>query len=173
MRCDTRVVTGVLKKLAEGTPPENRREGGGRKSRIKMGSEKADVLEGALRIGFGLKNTAHFINELGVSPGKKPIHKGSVARAAKLQFGLVSGKQQTTKTGSRDVNGGWARSRKAIAKQWRDDIDTKKSEVEGTLFVDEHSEFCMLGEGAHHGGSGRYVWWAPLKEGVLPPAGWR
>ena len=60
---------------------------------------------------------------------------------------MVVGKPQTTKTGSRDVTSGWARSRKAIATQWRNDIDTKKMEVEGTLYIDEHSEFCMLGEG--------------------------
>ena len=43
VRCDTRIVTGVLDKLAEGTPPENRREGGGRKNRIVMGSENSGV----------------------------------------------------------------------------------------------------------------------------------
>ena len=155
--CNTRIVNGVLEKLAEGTPPENRREGGGRKNRIQPGSEKANVLMGALRSGFGSKNAALFVNELGVSPGKKPISKVVVARTAKKLFGMSVGKVQTTKTGSRDVTGGWARSRKAIVTQWRDDIDTKKMEVEGTLFVDEHSEYCMLGEGAHHGSSGRYV----------------
>ena len=48
--CDTRIVTGVLEKLAEGTPPENRRKGGGRNNRIKLGSEKANV---ETPVGFG------------------------------------------------------------------------------------------------------------------------
>ena len=89
-----------------------------------------------------------------------------MARTAKLQFGMVVGKPQTTKTGSRDVTSGWARSRLAITKQWRNDIDTKKMEVEGTLFIDEHSELYMLGEGAHHGSSGRSEWRAHFKDGV-------
>ena len=121
-----------------------------------MGSEKADVLVGSLRSGFGARCTAVFINELGLSPGKKPIHKTVVARAAKLQFGMAVGKVQTTKTCSRDVTSGWATSRCAITKQWRNDIDTRKLFVEGTLFVKNHSKFCMLGEGAHHGGSRRF-----------------
>ena len=66
--CNTRIVTGVLEKLTEGAPPGNQREGSGRKNRIKLGSAKANVLMGALRSGFGSKNAALFINELGISP---------------------------------------------------------------------------------------------------------
>ena len=165
MRCDTRVVIDVAEKLTEGISPENRRKGGGRKHRIQMGSAKADVLVGSLRSGLGTKYAALLINDIGLSPGKKPIHKAVVARAAKAQFGMDVGKYIYTKTGSRDPKSDWAITRKALGKQWREDIAKEKSFVEGTLFVDEHSEFCMLGEGAHHGGSGRFEWRAPLKDG--------
>ena len=58
VQCNTRIVTRVLKKLAEGTPPEKRREGGGRPNRIVLGLAKADVVIGGLRSGFGSKHTA-------------------------------------------------------------------------------------------------------------------
>jgi hypothetical protein len=165
LRCDFRVVCGVLQKLAEGVPPEKRREGGGRKPRIISGTAKADVLVGSLRAGFGSRNTASFINELGVSPRKRPISKMTVARAAKRQFGMVCGKRQTTKTGSRDVESKWAVSRLAICLQFSNDLATKTLELEGTLFVDEHSEFCILGAKGHHGQANKYEWRAPMKEG--------
>ena len=165
LRCEYRTVYRVIEKMSEGTPPEKRREGGGRPNRIVMGSAKADVLVGSLRGGFGVRHTALFINELGVSPGKKPIHKGTVARIAKKQFGMVVGKRQTTKTGSRDVTSSWAVSRKAIVSQWRNDLATKRYEIEGTLFVDEHSEFCILGSTGHHGQANKHEWRGHLKEG--------
>ena len=105
--------------------PEERREGGGRKPRIVPGTAKADVLVGSLRSGFGARNTAVFINVLGVSPRKRPIHKSTVYRVAKLQFGMVCGKRQTTKTGSRDVESKWAVSRLAICMQFVQDLATR------------------------------------------------
>jgi len=70
LRCDFRIVRGVLEKLTEGVAPEKRRKGGGRKQRIVPGTAKADVLVGSLQCGFGSKHTASFINELGVLPHK-------------------------------------------------------------------------------------------------------
>ena len=76
-----------------------------------------------------------------------------MARAARIQFLLAVGKRQTTKTGSRNITSSWATSRKAILKQWLNDIATERYEIGGTLFVDEHSEFCILGDKGHHGQS--------------------
>ena len=173
MKVDPRVVTRVFEKMSEGTDAEGRRDGAGRKCRIEMGSAKADRLVGGLRAGFGSRHTARFINELGVSPGKKPIHKATVARAAKHQFRMVCSKRQTTKTGNRNKESAWAISRHAICSQFREDIATKKVFIDGTLFVDEHSEFCVLGKGGHHGQSSKWEWRAHMKDGTfcLPDEG--
>ena len=110
-----RLVERVLEKLAEGEEsPENRRAGAGRKQRVKPGTEKADRLVGGLLSGFGGRHTATMVNQVGVLPGKKPIGKLTVNQSAKAHFGLVCGKRQTTKTGSRDKEGNWAVSRFAI-----------------------------------------------------------
>ncbi len=66
------------------------------------------------------------------------------------------------KTGSRNPNLAWAVSRFHIYTQFRGDIATKKKELEGTLFVDEHTEFCQLGEKGHHGQSNRVEWRAHM-----------
>jgi hypothetical protein len=165
LRCDFRVVRGVLEKLSEGVSPDQRRKGGGRKQRIIPGTEKADVLVGSLRCGFGSKHTASFINELGVSPRKRPIHQTTVARSAKRNFGMSCGKRQTTKTGSRDIESKWAVSRLAICEQFVNDLANKTLELEGALFVDEHSEYCILGDKGHHGQANSYEWRAPMKDG--------
>ena len=125
--------------------------GGGRKYCIKSGSCKADRLVGALRAGFGGRQTASKINELGVSPGKKPISGQVVRRAAKHTFGMVRAKRVIIKTGSRDKASAWSVARLAICKQFKADLEEGRSLLEGTLFVDEHSEFCVLGHNAHHG----------------------
>ena len=165
LRVDYRIVRGVLEKLSAGVPADKRRAGGGRKHRIIPGTAKADVLVGSLRCGFGSRHTATFINELGVSPSKKPIHKTTVARTAKRQFGMVCSKRKTTKTGSRDVESKWAVSRLAICLQFANDLATRTRELEGTLFVDEHSEYCILGDKGHHGQANHHEWRAPMKDG--------
>ena len=93
---------------------------------------------------------------------------------------MVCGKKKYTKTESRDKNSKWARSRLAICKQFKEWIRTRKARLEATLWVDEHSEFCVLGKGAHHGNASRWEWRAPLNEegqwglqrdgGVLEPS---
>ena len=104
----------------------------------------------------GIKEDGHPCEFRHVSD-KKTIHKAVLALAAKSQFGMAIGKPVITKTtGIRNVTSEWSISRKTISTQWRNDSNTKKSIVEGTLFVNGHSKFCMLGEGTHHGGSGRH-----------------
>ena len=89
MQCNTRIVTRVLKKLAEGTPPEKRREGGGRPNRIVLGSAKADVVIGDLRSGFGSKHTALFVNELGGrSTGKRSRGRSKGLGSARITFSV-------------------------------------------------------------------------------------
>ena len=95
------------------------------------------------------------------------MNRSTVLRSAKLNFGLVVGKRTTTKTGSRDPGSKWAMSRLAIAIQFRNDIMRRRARLEQTLFVDEHSEFCVLGRGAHHGQSNRWEWCAHRKDGNI------
>ena len=169
LKCGPRLVLRVLAKIEEGSPAEARRDGGGRKSRIQPGTAQADALVGSLRKGFGIRNAAQFINELGVLPGDKPIHKATVCRIAKQQFGLVCSKRQTTKTGSRNAESAWAVARLAICMQFFADLLARRSELEGTLFVDEHSEFCTLGIDGHHGQASHFEWRMPMKDGKYSP----
>lgn len=74
-------------------------------------------------------------------------------------------KTQYVKTGSRDKDSDWARSRNAILRQFQRDIVRQKTSIHGTLFVDKHSEFCALGKGVHNGQGGKRQWQAPLKDG--------
>ena len=104
--------------------PEDRLGGAGRKQRITPGSEKADKLIGGLLSGFGTRMTARFVNGVGVSPGKKPVHPTTLQRCAKTGFGLVCGKRIQTKTGSRDPESKWAVSRFHIMTQFRSDISS-------------------------------------------------
>ena len=78
---------------------------------------------------------------------------------------MVCSKRQTTKTGSRNKDSPWASSRLAICEQFREDIASKKVFIDGTLFVDEHTEFCVLGTGNHNGQSSHWEWRAPVKDG--------
>ena len=82
-RDEPRTCRHVLEKINQRESPEDRRPGGGRKSRISPGTEKADRLVGGLLNGFGARHTAHFVNQCGVSPGKKPLHRTTVLRVAK------------------------------------------------------------------------------------------
>ena len=162
VKADPRIVKLVLEKIASGQEATKRKSGGGRQPRIKPGTAKADVLVGALRSGLGSRHTASKINALGVSPGKKPISGRSVRRLAQSSFGMKRGKRAIIKTGSRDKTSSWSTSRLAICKQFLKDLEEGVSSLEGTLFVDEHSEFCVLGHGAHHGQSIHHEWRAPL-----------
>ena len=163
-RTRTRTVKCVLTKLEKKVSPEERRPGAGRKSRITPGTDKADRLVGGLLSGFGARHTANFVNQVGVSPGKKPLHRTTVLRVAKSKFGLVVGKRLTTKTGSRDPNSSWAKSRFAICLQFRADITNRTALLEQTLFCDEHTEFCVFGKNAHAGQSNRHEWRAHRDE---------
>ena len=73
VKADVRLVTRVINKIASGQDATKRKLGGGKPPRIKPGTAKADVLVGTLRSGLGSRHTASKINELGASPGKKPI----------------------------------------------------------------------------------------------------
>ena len=75
---------------------------------------------------------------------------------------MVRAKRQIIKTGSRDKESAWAKARLAIMIQFKEDMRTKKSSLMGTLFVDEHSEFCILAHGGRHGQAMRHEWRAPL-----------
>ena len=39
----------------------------------------------------------------------------------------------------------------------------KRYEIEGTVFVNEHSEFCILADTGNHGQGNRHKWRRPLK----------
>ena len=164
LQCDERTVADVMMKIAEDSPPEKRRPGAGRPGRIQPGTEAADRLLGGLLAGFGTRQTANLVNAV-VNGGGVPVHKSLVLRTAKGAFGLVVGKRKICKTGSRDVLSNWAKARLAICMQFLDEIFTRKFDVNGTLFLDEHAEFCVLGQGGHHGNSGRYEWRAHRDEG--------
>ena len=82
-RVKKRTCRHVLEKIHQRESPENCRPGAGRKSRISPGTEKSDRLVGGLLNGFGARHTAHFVNQCGVSPGKKPLHRTTVLRVAK------------------------------------------------------------------------------------------
>ncbi len=49
--------------------------------------------------------------------------------------------------------------------QFREDLRKKDASIDGTLFIDEHSEYCVLGWLGHHGQSGKWEWRAPKKDG--------
>ena len=147
-----------------GQDVESWKPGGGRKPRIKPGTAKANQLVGALRADFGGRHTTSKINELGVSPGKKSISRQVILRAANHTFRLVYGKRSIIKTDSCDRDSPWSVSRLAICEQFKNDIVEGKKSLEGTLFVDEHSGFCVLGQIAHHGQLMHHEWRAPLEE---------
>lgn len=73
----------------------------------------------------------------------RPLHRTSVVRCVKNGVGLVCGKQTQMKTGSRDLELKWEASRFHIT--------ARRDLLEQTLFVDEHSEFCFLGQNSHNG----------------------
>ena len=75
---------------------------------------------------------------------------------------MVCAKRSIIKTGSRDKASAWSVTRLAICKQFKADLEEGRSSLEGTLFVDEHSEFCILGQNAHHGQSMHHEWRAPV-----------
>ena len=83
--------------MADSTSPEDCCPGAGRKPRILPGSKKADVLVRGLLSGFGVRNTASFMNQVGVSPVKKPVNKSIITHCAKATFQLVVGKRNTKK----------------------------------------------------------------------------
>lgn len=151
--------------MAEGKAARCRKSGAGRKHRILPGSKKADRVLGGLRSGFGHNHTVNFVNALPISPGRPKVSKSVVVRTAKKVLKMKCAKTKYTKTGSRDPQSKWAKSRKAIVRQFLRDIARHKSSIYGTLFVDEHSEFCVLGNGGHNGQGGKYQWLAPLKDG--------
>ena len=67
---------------------------------------------------------------------------------AKHTLRMECNKIKYTKTGSRDVNSWWARSRNAITKQFRRDIRAKRASIYDTLFVNTTKKlgfFCWRG----------------------------
>ena len=165
LSCDVRTVDDVIEKLANEESPEKNRKGGGRPLRIKPGTAQADRVLGGLLNGFGARGTARLVTA--ASPDDRPVVKSVVLRTAKGAFGLVVNKRKVCKTGSRDVNSPWSQSRLAICEQFDDEINRRKMFVEGTLFLDEHSEFCVLGKKGHNGGSERWEWRAHRDEGTF------
>ena len=123
---------------------------------------KYNQLVGVLRSGFGGRRTAKKINELGVSPGKKPILRQVVIRDVNHTFGLVCNKRAIIKTGSRDKVSPWSVSRLTIWEQFKNDIVEGVKSLEGIILIDDHSELCVLGQRAHPGQSMHHEWHAPL-----------
>ena len=174
-----KVVKDVLNKIAEDVSPADRRPGAGRKPRVEPGTQQADMIVGGLLDGWGVRRTTRIVNTMGRSPGEAPLSLSTVHRTAQEGFGLIVSKRKFCKTGSRDKNSEWARSRLPICTQFRGDIRGRRALLEQTLFVDEHSEFIVLGRGAHHGASNRHEWRAhrdadgnvcrPEDGGVLQP----
>ena len=165
LQCDERTVLDVVARMAEGGSPEQHRHGAGRPYRIKGGSPEADCLLGGLLANYGARQTARLINaSLDLPRGVPLVSKSVVMRTAKGAFGLVVGKSKICKTGSRDAASKWATSRLAICEQFERDIAEGLFHVEGTLYLDEHSEFCVLGKGGHRGNSSRWEWRAHRDE---------
>ena len=127
-----------------------------------MGTKKADVLVGALRSGLGSHHTASKINELGVSPGKKPISGRLVRRLAQSSFGMTQWKRAIIKNREPGQTPAWSTSRLAITKHFENNLEEGVPSLEGTFFVDEYSELCVLGYGADHVQSIHHEWHAPL-----------
>ena len=75
---------------------------------------------------------------------------------------MHQGRRAIIKTGSRDKASAWSTSRLGITSQFEKDLDMGVLLLEGTLFVDKHRGFCVLGHGAHHGQSIHHEWRAPL-----------
>ena len=75
-------------------------------------------------------------------------------------------KRQIIKTGSRDTESTWAKARLAIMLHFRKDMRTKNYSLMGTLFVDDHSEFCIISHGGHHGQAMLHDWKVPLDSNV-------
>ena len=122
-----RTVQTIIENMVEGKNITQRRKGGGEKPRINPGNKKSARLVGGLQLGLGCQHTATKINELGVSPGKKPSSKSTVPRVAKKNFGMQRSKLQIIKTGSRYTESAWAKARLAIMLHFCGDIRTKKS----------------------------------------------
>ncbi len=160
LQCDERTVLDVWMKLAEGNAPEKRRPGAGRKYRIKAGTAAADCILGGLLGGFGLRGTSRLVSAGAVDlpPGAQRVSTTVIMRTAKGAFGLVVGKRKVCKTGSRDVESKWAQSRLAICEQFEGEMASGEFHVEGTLFLDEHAEFVVMGQGGHNGNGSRYEW---------------
>ena len=165
LKVDRCLLYGVLEKMAKGKAAAPRLPGAGRRQRISAGSAKGDVIVGALRSRFLVKQAARLVNQLPVSPGRKSLHPSTCGKMAKTTFEMKCVKQQYTKTGNRDTQSVWAKAHKAILLQWRQEIRNRIKSIFGTLFVDDHSEFCVLGEGGHHGSISNCQWLAPLKDG--------
>ena len=108
-----------IENMAEGKNITQRKKGVGAKPRIKNGTKKSARLVGGLRSGLGCRHTATKTNYLGVSPGKKPFSKSTVARAAKKNFGMQRSKRHIIKTRSRDTESAWSKARLTIILQFR------------------------------------------------------
>ena len=147
LKVDTRVVKDVLAKLAEGGDAVPRRPGTDRPQRLQQRTKKGARAVGGFLAGFSLKQTANFINKLLLSPGRKSISKQTLGKAVKTTFEMVCSRTKYVKTGSRDGQSPRAKAQLAIAMQWLSELDQIKKSINGTLFVDEHTEFCVIGKG--------------------------
>ena len=167
LQCDARCVDDVITKMASDMDPARNRPGAGRRFRIKPGTKAADALLGGLLAGFGTRHTTRLVNAADpADDDQRPICKSVVLRTAKGAFGLVVNRRKVRKTGSRDSDSQWAKSRLAICEQFEEDMAQRRFCVEGTLFIDEHSEFCVLGRKGHNGGADRWEWLAHRDEGT-------
>jgi hypothetical protein len=103
-------------------------------------------------------------------PRKKRISHRQVGRSLK-QLGVKKNSQKKRKTGSRDLESPWCKASKAIIQQFLADLKSGYSALDGTLYVDEHTQTCVVGGGAngHHGQAGKINYTAPMKDGVYCP----
>ena len=97
-----RLVLRILEKLTAEMSPKDHFAGTGQSQRISPGSEKTNTVIGSLLSGFVSRMMAQFVNEVGVSPGKRPLHRTTIVRCPKDGFSLVCGKRTQTKPGSRN-----------------------------------------------------------------------
>ena len=94
-----RTVVSVLDRMQRGEDPKPRRSGGGRKQRIKEGTQKSNRLVNGLWSGWDGNNTAKVINALGLTPGKKPVHRTTVVLCANKTTEWCAARRSTPRPG--------------------------------------------------------------------------
>eukprot|EP01048_Picozoa_sp_COSAG05_P004378 COSAG05_NODE_232_length_13313_cov_677.565991_9_plen_511_part_00 len=142
-------------------------------AKIRPGTKEGDRLIGALTSGWGQRWTAAMTS----------VDQRTIGRTVRRFEGLVT-KRTSVKTGKRDPKSDWAIARAAICLQFKRQLILGRlpeghplvvaaaaeglhpRHLDGTLWVDEHCELCVLGGAGHHGQGGKTEYRFPMKDGV-------